>query len=99
DRAMKEFGRVDIMYNNAGLGGAVGPLEKVTADNWDRTFAILLRAVFLGIRHAVPAMRKSGGGSIINTASIAGLRGTPGLTAYGAAKAGVVSGTRACALE
>ena len=99
DRAMKEFGRVDIMYNNAGLGGAVGPLEKVTADNWDRTFAILLRAVFLGIRHAVPAIRKSGGGSIINTASIAGLRGTPGLTAYGAAKAGVISVTRSCALE
>src|SRR5579864_4721880 len=41
DRAMNDFGRVDIMYNNAGLGGAVGPLEKVTADNWDRTFAIL----------------------------------------------------------
>ena len=99
DRALKEFGRVDIMYNNAGLGGAVGPLEKVTADNWDRTFAILLRAVFLGIKHAVPALRKSGGGSIINTASIAGLRGTPGLTAYGAAKAGVISVTKSAALE
>ena len=99
ERAVKEFGRLDIMYNNAGLGGAVGPLENVTAENWDRTFAILLRAVFLGIKHAVPAIRKSGGGSIINTASIAGLSGTPGLTAYGAAKAGVISVTKSSAIE
>ena len=99
ERAVKEFGRLDTMYNNAGLGGAVGPLENVTAENWDRTFAILLRAVFLGIKHAVPAIRKSGGGSIINTASIAGLSGTPGITAYGAAKAGVISVTKSAALE
>lgn len=99
ERAVKEFGRLDIMYNNAGLGGAVGPLESVAAENWDRTFAILLRAVFLGIKHAVPAIRKAGGGSIVNTASIAGLSGTPGLTAYGAAKAGVISVTKSAALE
>ena len=91
DRAVKEFGRLDIMYNNAGLGGAVGPLEKTTAENWDRSFTILLRAVFLGIKHAAPEMRKLGGGSIISTASIAGLRGAPGLHAYCAAKAGVIS--------
>src|SRR5579862_5574143 len=54
ERAMKEFGRVDIMYNNAGLGGAVGPLEKTSAENWDRSFSILLRAVFLGIKYATP---------------------------------------------
>lgn len=99
DRAVQEFGRVDIMYNNAGLGGAVGPLEKITAENWDRSFAILLRAVFLGIKHAVPEMRKVGGGSIISTASIAGLRGGAGLHAYCAAKAGVISLTRSAALE
>src|ERR1700733_16037566 len=99
DRAVKEFGRLDIIYNNAGLGGAVGPLEKTTAENWDRTFAILLRAVFLGIKYAAPEMRKSGGGSIISTASIAGLRGTPGIPAYGAAKSGVISLTKSAALE
>jgi len=99
DRAVKEFGRFDIIYNNAGLGGAVGPLEKTTADNWDRSFAILLRAVFLGIKHAVPEMRKAGGGSIISTASIAGLRGAAGLHAYCAAKAGVISLTRSAAIE
>jgi len=99
DRAVKEFGRLDVIYNNAGLGGAVGPLEKTTAENWDKSFAILLRAVFLGIKHAVPEMRKAGGGSIISTASIAGLRGAAGLHAYCAAKAGVISLTRSSAIE
>jgi len=99
DRAVKEFGRLDVIYNNAGLGGAVGPLEKTTADNWDRSFAILLRAVFLGIKHAAPEMRKAGGGSIISTASIAGLRGAAGLHAYCAAKAGVISLTRSASIE
>jgi NAD(P)-dependent dehydrogenase (short-subunit alcohol dehydrogenase family) len=99
DRAVKEFGRLDVIYNNAGLGGAVGPLEKTTAENWDRSFAILLRAVFLGIKYATPELRKAGGGSIISTASIAGLRGAAGLHAYCAAKAGVISLTRSSSIE
>lgn len=99
ERAVKEFGRLDIMYNNAGLGGAVGPLEKTSAENWDRSFSILLRAVFLGIKHSVPEMRKNGGGSIVSTASIAGLRGAAGLHAYCAAKAGVISLTRSASIE
>jgi NAD(P)-dependent dehydrogenase (short-subunit alcohol dehydrogenase family) len=99
DRAVKEFGRLDVIYNNAGLGGAVGPLEKTTAENWDRTFSILLRAVFLGIKYATPQMRKQGGGSIISTASIAGIRGAAGLHAYCAAKAGVISLSRSAAIE
>ncbi len=99
DRAVREFGRLDIIYNNAGLGGAVGPMEKTTVENWDRTFSVLLRAVFLGIKHAVPEMRKAGGGSIISTASIAGLRGAPGLHAYCAAKSGVISITRSASIE
>jgi NAD(P)-dependent dehydrogenase (short-subunit alcohol dehydrogenase family) len=99
DRAVKEFGRLNVIYNNAGLGGAVGPLEKTTAENWDRSFAILLRAVFLGIKHATPELRKAGGGSVISTASIAGLRGAAGLHAYCAAKAGVISLTRSASIE
>jgi NAD(P)-dependent dehydrogenase (short-subunit alcohol dehydrogenase family) len=99
DRAVKEFGRLDIIYNNAGLGGAVGAIEKTTAENWDRSFSILLRAVFLGIKHAIPELRKAGGGSIISTASIAGLRGAAGLHAYCAAKSGVISLTRSAAIE
>src|ERR1700682_1273919 len=68
-RAVKEYGKLDIMFNNAGIGGALGGLEEVTAESWDRTFVILLRAVFVGIQYAVPEMRKVGGGSIISTAS------------------------------
>jgi len=98
-RATSEFGRLDIIYNNAGLGGALGTIEEITAENWDRTFSVLLRAVFLGMKYAIPEMRKAGGGSIISTASVAGLRGGAGPVAYSAAKAGVISLTRSAALE
>ena len=98
-RAIKEFGRLDVIYNNAGIGGAVGPLEEISVEDWDKSQAVLLRGVFLGMKHAVPEMRKVGGGSIISTASVAGIRGFKGLHAYCAAKAGVVNLTRSAALE
>ena len=98
-RAVGEFGRLDIIYNNAGIGGAVGPIDQVKVEDWDRTLGVLLRAVFLGIKHAVPEMRKAGGGSIISTASIAGIQGYAGIHAYSAAKAGVVNLTRSAATE
>jgi NAD(P)-dependent dehydrogenase (short-subunit alcohol dehydrogenase family) len=99
DRAVNEFGRLDITFNNAGIGGALGPLENITVTDWDRTFAILLRSVFLGIKHSVPAMRKAGGGSIISTASVAGLRGGAGPLVYSVAKAGVVHLTKCAAID
>jgi NAD(P)-dependent dehydrogenase (short-subunit alcohol dehydrogenase family) len=98
-RAVKEFGRLDIMYNNAGIAGAVGPIEKVESEAWDRTIATLLRAVYLGMKYSIPEMRKVGGGSIISTASVAGLRGVGYLAAYSAAKAAVVNLTQAVAIE
>jgi NAD(P)-dependent dehydrogenase (short-subunit alcohol dehydrogenase family) len=99
DRAVSEYGRLDIMYNNAGLVGAVGPIEKLNADDWDKTIAVLLRAVFLGIKHAVEPMRKGGGGSIISTSSIASFLPSPYGAAYAAAKGAVISLTRAAALQ
>lgn len=98
-RAVKEFGKLDIIYNNAGLAGAAGPIEGTPVEDWDRTFAVLTRGVFLGIKYAIPEMRKAGGGSIISTASIAGLSGGYGTHAYSAAKAAVVNLTRSVALE
>ena len=98
-RAVKEFGRLDIMFNNAGLGGAVGPIDETTVENWDKSLAVLLRSVFLGMKFAIPEMRKAGGGSIISTASVAGLRGGAGPHAYSAAKAAVINLTRSVALE
>jgi NAD(P)-dependent dehydrogenase (short-subunit alcohol dehydrogenase family) len=98
-RAVSEFGRLDITFNNAGIAGALGPIEDTTVDNWDRTFAMLLRSVFLGIKHSIPAMRRSGGGSIISTASIAGILGQAGPLVYSVAKAGVIHLTKCAAVE
>ena len=98
-RAVGEFGRLDITFNNAGLIGAVGPLEEMTAESWDRTHAILLRGVFFGIKYSIPEMRKAGGGSIISTASMAGMQGGFGPTIYSAAKAGVINLTYCAAVE
>ncbi len=99
DRATREFGRLDIMYNNAGVAGATGAIEKVSAQDFDKTIAVLLRAVFLGMKYSIPELRKAGGGSIISTASVAGLRGVGYLAAYSAAKAAVVNLTEAVAIE
>lgn len=98
-RALSEFGRLDVMFNNAGIGGALGPLEGISVEDWDRTQAVCLRGVFLGIKHAVAPMRARGGGAIVSTASIAGIDGYANLHAYCAAKAGVVNLTRSAALE
>jgi len=99
ERAVKEYERLDIMFNNAGLVGAVGPIEAVTADDWDRTIAVLLRSVFLGIKYAVEPMRKAGGGSIISTSSVASFLPSAYGAAYAAAKGGVISLTRSAALQ
>ncbi len=98
-RAVGEFGKLDILFNNAGIGGAVGPLENIQVDDWDRTQAVCLRGVFLGIKHAIGPMRANGKGAIVSTASTAGIDGYSGLHAYCAAKAGVVNLTRSAALQ
>jgi NAD(P)-dependent dehydrogenase (short-subunit alcohol dehydrogenase family) len=98
--AMTEFGRVDVVFNNAGIGGALGSLLETEVEDWDFTFAALVRSVFLGIKHGARAMKAMGiGGSIINTASVAGLSGGAGPAAYSASKAAVINLTQAAALE
>jgi NAD(P)-dependent dehydrogenase (short-subunit alcohol dehydrogenase family) len=90
--AVKRFGRLDIAYLNAGVGGAFGPIAETSVEDWDYTFAVLVRSVFLGMKHASSAMRKLGnGGVILATASIAGMVGGAGPHAYSAAKAAVIS--------
>jgi NAD(P)-dependent dehydrogenase (short-subunit alcohol dehydrogenase family) len=89
---VKRFGRLDIAYLNAGVGGAFGPIAETSVEDWDYTFAVLVRSVFLGMKHASLAMRKLGnGGVILVTASIAGMVGGAGSHAYSAAKAAVIS--------
>jgi len=97
--AVDVYGRLDCMFNNAGVAGAVGPIESVTVEAFDGTVAVLLRGVFLGVKHAAPVMRSQGGGSIINTASVAAIRAGYGNHVYSAAKAGVVQLTRSVAME
>lgn len=97
--AVDRWGRLDIVHNNAGFGGVSGPIESTTADGWASTIDILLTSVFYGTKHATPAMRDTGGGSIINTASVCGLRAGIGTHVYTVAKHGVIGLTRSTALE
>jgi meso-butanediol dehydrogenase/(S,S)-butanediol dehydrogenase/diacetyl reductase len=98
--AMKEFGRVDILCNNAGGGVGGGFVVDQTLDSWNRTVAINLTGAFLCAKHVAPKMIEGKrGGRIINTASIAGKRGGPMTAAYCAAKHGVIGLTRSLALE
>lgn len=98
--AHSEFGQLDILFNNAGVGGAIGPLTETRVEDWDYTFDVLVKSVFLGCKHGAAIMQRQGhGGSIINTASIAGLSGDGGPLAYSAAKAAVINLTRSAAVE
>ena len=97
--AVSRFGRLDCLFNNAGAGGVSGPIEAIPADGFDHTIGVLLRGVFLGMKHAAPIMKRQGGGSIISTASVAGLQAGYGPHVYSAAKAAVVHLTRSVAME
>jgi NAD(P)-dependent dehydrogenase (short-subunit alcohol dehydrogenase family) len=100
ETAVRDFGRLDVVFNNAGLGGAFGPITEIESEDWDFTFAVLVRGPFLGIKHGARQMKKQGqGGSIINTASVAGLSGGAGPLCYSAAKAAVVNLSMAAAVE
>ena len=97
--AVDRWGRLDVLFNNAGFGGASGPLDETTVADYDLTMDVLLKSVFLGLKHAAPVMKAQGAGSIINTASVCALQAGIGSTLYSVAKAGVLMLTQAAALE
>lgn len=99
DEAVGKFGRLDCIFNNAGSGGVSGPIESIPVQKFDETIGVLLRGVFLGMKHAAPIMKQQGSGCIINTASVAGLRTGMGPHVYSAAKAAVIHLTHSVAME
>ena len=99
DTAVAEFGRLDIMYNNAGIVGAVGPIATTPADEWKFTVDILLNGVFYGCKHAARVMMPQGSGSIVSMASTAGIMGGLGPHCYTACKHAVVGLTKGVAAE
>jgi 3-oxoacyl-[acyl-carrier protein] reductase len=98
-QTVRKYGRLDILFNNAGVPMGATPIEEVDDDFFDKVMAVNVRSVHLGVKHAVPVMKQQGGGVILNTASTAGIRPRPGLSAYAASKGAVISLTKALALE
>jgi NAD(P)-dependent dehydrogenase (short-subunit alcohol dehydrogenase family) len=99
DAAVAEWGRLDCMFNNAGIVGALGLITETDADDWDRTVSVLVRSVFLGTKHAARVMIPNRSGVILNTSSTAGVIGGDGPHAYTTAKHAVVGLTRSTATE
>ena len=99
DSAVGEFGRLDCMFNNAGIIGAHGPIDEIPLDEYEFTMAVLLRSVFLGMKHAARIMKPQRSGVILSTSSIGGLQGGLGTHIYGAAKGAIVALTKNVAAE
>lgn len=99
DTAVSKWGRLDCIFNNAGFGGALGPIEDTPIEEFDMTFDVLVRGVFLGMKHAIPVMKKQGAGSIINTGSISAITAGRGPLIYSAAKASVLHLSKVAAIS
>ncbi len=97
--ATDRWGRLDCLFNNAGFGGALGPIATTSVEDYDLTMDVLLKSVFLGMKYASPIMEANGGGSIISTASVAGIRAGYAPHLYSVAKGAVIHLTRTVALE
>ena len=97
--ATKELGGIDLFFNNAGILGALSPIVNYPEEMFDRVMAVNVKAVWLGLKIVGAAIMARGGGAIVNTASIAGLRGTPNLVAYTTSKHAVIGLTRTASLE
>jgi NAD(P)-dependent dehydrogenase (short-subunit alcohol dehydrogenase family) len=97
--AIDRFGAIDAFYNNAGIEGDIAPITKYSLETFRRVLDVNVVGVFLGLKHVLPVMLKQNRGSIINTASIAGLIGSPDIAVYSASKHAVIGLTRSAALE
>lgn len=97
--AVAEYGRLDVAFNNAGIGGDLSPIHQKSEAEWDQVIAVNLKGVWLSMKYEIPAILASGGGAIVNMASVAGLGGFRMAAAYSASKHGVIGLTRTAALE
>ncbi len=97
--AVDKFGTIDVFHNNAGIEGDIAPITKYSLETFRRVLDVNVVGVFLGMKHVLPVMLKQNRGSIINTASIAGLIGSPDIAVYTASKHAVIGLTKAAAVE
>lgn len=96
---LSAYGRIDCFFNNAGIEGSVVPTQEYDEAMFDRVIAVNLKGVFLGLRHVLPVMLRQGAGAIVNTASVAGVTGAPGMPAYVASKHGVLGLTKVASVD
>ena len=99
EASLDRFGRIDVFFNNAGIEGAVAPLEQQDIALFDKLIAINVRGAYLGLKHVLPHMYKAGAGSVINTSSVAGLDGSAGVLPYVTSKHALTGMTKVAAIE